>query len=59
MPERSDNVEKIARDIVEDFNGSKIGEKTQPRWHKHVALTTLVMVLLTAPAAMLVGITSD
>ena len=52
------NTVEMADDFVEEVvETSEAGDK-QPHWHKHVAMTTLVMALLTALAAMLAGMSS-
>lgn len=52
------NTVEMADDFVEEVvETSEEGHK-QPHWHRHVAITTLVMALLTALAAMLAGMSS-
>jgi len=57
MAEIPDTVE-MADDFVEDVVETGEDGGKHPRWHKHVALSTLVMALLTALAAMLAGMSS-
>jgi hypothetical protein len=57
MSELPETVES-AQDFVTDVMDSQEVGDGHPRWHKHVALTTLVMALLTALGAMLAGMSA-
>ncbi|MFC2055484.1 DUF4337 family protein [Chloroflexota bacterium] len=58
MSELPETVES-AQDFITDVMDSKdVGER-HPKWHKHVALTTLIMALLTALGAMLASISAN
>jgi hypothetical protein len=57
MSELPESVE-TAEDFITDVMDSQEVGDGHPRWHKHVALTTLVMALLTALGAMLAGMSS-
>jgi hypothetical protein len=58
MSELPETVES-AEDFITDVMDSQEVEGGHPRWHKHVALTTLVLALLTALGAMLAGISAN
>ena len=57
MSELPETVE-TAQDFITDGMDSQEVGNGHPRWHKHVALTTLVMALLTALGAILAGMSS-
>jgi hypothetical protein len=53
------NTVEVADDFVKDVVEPIEEGVEHPHWHKHVAMTTLVMALLTALAAMLAGTSSQ
>ena len=58
MSELPETVES-AQDFVTDvMDSQEVGDR-HPHWHKHVALTTLVMALLTALGAMLASMSAN
>jgi hypothetical protein len=57
MSELSESVEMSENFIADVMESQEVGDG-HPRWHKHVALTTLVLALLTALGAMLAGMSS-
>ena len=57
MSELPETVE-TAEDFITDAMDSQEAGDGHPRWHKHVALTTLVMALLTALGAMLASMSA-
>jgi len=54
LPESVETAEDFITDVLET---QEVGDG-HPRWHKHVALTTLVLALLTALGAMLAGMSA-
>ena len=54
LPESVETAEDFITDVIEP---QEVGDG-HPRWHKHVALTTLVLALLTALGAMLAGMSA-
>lgn len=56
MTEGVEGAEMATEMSMEAFEG---GEGERPRWHAHVALTTLLLAMLAAVAALLAGITSN
>ncbi len=54
LPETVESAQDFVTDVIEP---QEVGDG-HPRWHKHVALTTLVMALLTALGAMLAGMSA-
>ena len=54
LPESVETAEDFITDVMEP---QEVGGG-HPRWHKHVALTTLIMALLTALGAILAGMSS-
>jgi len=54
LPESVETAEDFIKDVMEP---QEVGDG-HPRWHKHVALTTLVLALLTAIGAMLTGMSA-
>jgi len=57
MSELPETVETAQDFITDGMDSQEVGDG-HPRWHKHVALTTLVMALLTALGAILAGMSS-
>ena len=57
MSEIPESVETAEDFITDAMDSQEVGDG-HPRWHKHVALTTLIMALLTALGAMLAGMSS-
>ena len=58
MSELPETVESTQDFITDVMDSQEVGDRN-PRWHKHVALTTLVMALLTALGAMLAGMSAN
>lgn len=57
MSKLPESVETAEDFITDGMDSQEVGHG-HPRWHKHVALTTLVMALLTALGAMLAGMSA-
>ena len=55
LPETVETAQDFITDVIEP---QEVGGG-HPRWHKHVALTTLVLALLTALGAMLAGMSAN
>jgi len=58
MSELPETVETAEDFITDAMDSHEVGDG-HPRWHKHVALTTLVMALLTAIGALLAGVSAN
>ncbi len=58
MADIPDTVE-TAQDFVTDVMEPKVVGDGHPRWHRHVALTTLILALLTAIGALLAGMSAN
>jgi len=55
LPETVETAEDFITDVMEP---QEVGDG-HPRWHKHVALTTLVLALLTAIGALMAGVSAN
>lgn len=55
IPDTMDMAENLIGDAVETQDTGSI----HPRWHRHVAMTTLVMALVTAVGAMLASMSAN
>jgi hypothetical protein len=56
VTEGGEGAEMATEVSMEAFDG---GEHERPRWHAHVAMTTLVLAMLAALAALMAGVTSN
>jgi hypothetical protein len=55
----STGMTKVAHDAVLETFESEEGTERHPRWHRQVALTTMIMALLAAFGSLLAGITAN
>ena len=58
MSELPETVESAQDFITDAMDSQEVGDG-HPRWHKHVALTTLILALLTAVGAMLASMSAN
>jgi hypothetical protein len=58
MSQPGEIVETAQDVVIEAVESEKVGGE-QPRWHTHVALTTLIMALLAALGGLLAGVTAN
>ena len=58
MSELTEMTETAQDAVIEAVESKEVGEQ-EPRWHRQVALTTMIMALLAAFAGMLSGVTAN
>lgn len=57
MSESGETTEIVSELVMESTQADRLGESA-PKWHRQVALSTLLMALITAVGALLAGITA-